>query len=86
MITDYDQFFRPTVTKIHNGPIFHMTHIFETSKNKDSIFQTQKSGENKLCFLRPVSVSATHSLEIWEPLLPALLRNGHKQTFKWSDR
>ncbi len=30
VITDYDQFFCPIVTKIHIGPIFHETHIFWT--------------------------------------------------------
>ncbi len=30
MITDYDQFFRPIVTQIQTGPIFHKTHIFWT--------------------------------------------------------
>ncbi len=36
--------------------------------------------------MSPVSVLATHSHEIWEAVLPALLRHGDKQTFKWPNR
>ncbi len=46
MITDYDQFCHPIVTKIHIGPIFHETHIFWTFWHKNDIFQTHKSEEN----------------------------------------
>ncbi len=48
-------------------------------------FFRHKSGENELCS-RPVSVSATHSRKIWEPMIPTLFHNGHKRTFKWSYR
>ncbi len=61
---------------------FSQTHIFWTFWHKNGIFQTDKSGENYICS-RPVSVSATHSHEICEPVLPALFHNGHKRTFKW---
>ncbi len=48
VITDYDRFFCPIVTKIDIGPIFHKTHIFWTFWHKNVIFQTHKSGENLL--------------------------------------
>ncbi len=81
VIADYDQFFRLIVTKTHIELVFRKTHIFQTFKNKNFIFQTRYSGENYLCS-RPVSVLATYTYKIWEPVLPAVLHNGHKRTFK----
>ncbi len=80
-----DQFFHPFITKIHIGPILFKTHSSEHSDPKTDIFQTHESEENRLCS-RPVSVPATHSCEICEPVLPTLLHDGHKRTFKWSYR
>ncbi len=30
VITDYAQYFETLMNKIHNGPIFHKTHVFQT--------------------------------------------------------
>ncbi len=38
VITDYDEFFCPIVTKIHIAPIFHKTHILQTFWHKNGIF------------------------------------------------
>ncbi len=37
-------------------------------------------------YLNYAGAAHTHSREICEPVLPALLHNGHKRTFKWSYR
>ncbi len=71
VVSDYDKFFCPIVNKVHTGPIFNKTHIFQTFWHTNIIFRTHTSGENWL-YLRPVSVSATHSHEIWGLVLPAL--------------
>ncbi len=38
------------------------------------------TNQEKINLVRDLSVSATHSREICGPVLPTLLRNGHKQT------
>ncbi len=69
----------------HTGPVFHNTDIFRTFWHKNGLFQTHKSGKN-LTLFKVVSVSATYPRKSWELVLPALLRNELKQTFKWSYR
>ncbi len=60
MITEYDQFFCPIVTKIHIRPIFQETHILQTFRHTN---QENITFVRKINFV--VSVSGTHSHEIW---------------------
>ncbi len=76
--------FTPLLPRYILDPFFSRHISSEHSDTKMSFFR-HKSGENQLCS-RPVSVSATHSREICEPVLPALFHNGHKRTFKCSYR
>ncbi len=74
MITDYDQFFRPIITKIHIGPVF--------SQDTYLMVFFRHTNQEKINFVRDLS----HSCKIWGLVLPALLHNEHKQTFTWSYR
>ncbi len=69
----------------------HIMHPFftrhvssEHSDTKMAFFR--HTIQEKINFVRDPSVSQQYSCEIWEPVLSALLRNGYKQTFKWSYR
>ncbi len=55
VITDYDRFFRPIVTKIHVGPIFHRHISSEHSDTKMSFFRL--TNQEEINFVPDLSLS-----------------------------
>ncbi len=56
VITDYDQFFRRIVTKIHIGPIFSQ----DTEHSDKKFFR--HTNQEKIYFAQEVSLSQQHTL------------------------
>ncbi len=73
VITDYDEVFRPIIPKIHIEPIFHKTHYL-----LNILTEKWQTCIRKKFTCLSVSVSATHSYEIW-CFLPCFTTNinGH---------